>query len=200
MRGLYVHIPFCVRKCSYCDFYSLPGRLVSLKAYLKAVLLEATQYGNLRFETLYIGGGTPSLLGSKGLSELMTGLSEIFRISKLSEATIEANPESVSRDFLQTVLKSGFNRLSIGVQSLSDIELQKVGRAHNASQAIKAIELAQKEGFRNVSADVILGLPGQHWQSLMTTLECLTGWGLQHLSMYCLAVEPHTSSFCQPSC
>ncbi len=192
MRGLYVHIPFCVQKCSYCDFYSLPNRLNSLKAYIEAVLQEAAQYDQLRFETLYIGGGTPSLVGVNGLNDLMTGLTGIFRIPKLVEATIEANPESISQDFLQSALKQGIKRLSIGVQSLSDTELQKVGRAHNACQAVQAIDLAQKEGFRNISADVILGLPGQNWQSLMTTLECLTGWGLQHLSMYCLAVEPHT--------
>ncbi len=198
MRGLYVHIPFCVSKCSYCDFYSLTGRLDSLKAYLNAILIEAAQYGQLRFETLYIGGGTPSLLGAKGLDHMMKGLSNIYRISKLSEATIEANPESISQDFLQTALKRGLNRLSIGVQSLADIELQKVGRAHNSSQAVQAIELAQKEGFRNISADVILGLPGQNWQSLMMTLECLIGWGLQHLSVYCLMVEPHTPLAANP--
>ncbi len=197
-RGLYVHIPFCVSKCAYCDFYSLPNRLDSLNAYLDALLIEAAQYGRLRFETLFIGGGTPSLLGAKSLRKLMTGLSGLFLISKQSEATIEANPESISKDLLQTALECGINRISIGVQSLSDTELLKVGRVHNAAQAVQAIELAQKEGFKNVSADVILGLPGQNWQSLMTTLECLIGWNLQHISMYCLAVEPHTPLAANP--
>jgi putative oxygen-independent coproporphyrinogen III oxidase len=192
MRGLYVHIPFCVHKCSYCDFYSLPDRLDSLNAYLEALLVEAAQYRKQRFETLFIGGGTPSLLGPAGLRKLMTGLSGIFSFSKLFEATIEANPESVTRDFLQAALESRINRISIGVQSLSDIELQSVGRVHSAAQAIHAIEMAQKAGFENVSGDVILGLPGQNWQSLMTTLETLTGMNLTHISMYCLAVEPHT--------
>ncbi len=198
MRGLYVHIPFCVSKCSYCDFYSLPNRLDTLNAYLDALLIEAAQYGKLRFETLFIGGGTPSLLGAQGLRKLMSGLSGLFLISKQAEATIEANPESISKDLLQTALVCGLNRLSIGVQSLSDTELLKVGRVHNAAQAVQAIELAQKEGFENISADVILGLPGQNWQSLMTTLECLIGWNLQHISMYCLAVEPHTPLAANP--
>jgi putative oxygen-independent coproporphyrinogen III oxidase len=192
MRGLYVHIPFCAKKCAYCDFYSLPDRLDSLNAYLDALFTEAAQYGELRFETLFIGGGTPSLLGAKNLRKLMNGLSGLYQIAKLSEATIEANPESISQDLLRTALECGINRMSIGVQSLFDSELQKVGRIHNAAQAVQAIELAQKEGFKNVSADVILGLPGQNWQSLMTTLECLIGLNLQHLSMYCLEVEPHT--------
>ncbi len=191
-RGLYVHIPFCVSKCAYCDFYSLPNRLDSLNVYLDALLMEAVQYGKLRFETLFIGGGTPSLLGGKGLNRLMKGLRGQFLISKRAEATIEANPESISVELLQAALKGGINRISIGVQSLSDNELRSVGRAHNAAQAVKAIELAQKEGFENISTDVILGLPGQNWQSLMTTLECLVGWELQHISMYCLALEPHT--------
>jgi oxygen-independent coproporphyrinogen III oxidase len=191
-RGLYVHIPFCVHKCTYCDFYSLPGHLDSLDAYLNALMVEAAQYRNMCFETLFIGGGTPSLLGARNLHKLVTGLASQYRISKLPEATIEANPESTTRDFLQTALDCGINRISIGVQSLSDTELLKVSRIHNACQAVQAIELAQKAGFKNISADIILGLPGQNWQSLMTTLETLIGMGLPHLSMYCLTVEPHT--------
>jgi oxygen-independent coproporphyrinogen-3 oxidase len=198
MRGLYIHIPFCIRKCDYCDFYSLAGRLDCLDAYLKALLNEASQYGRLRFDTLFIGGGTPSLLGAAGLRNLMTGLSAQYSISKLPEATIEANPDSLSADLLRTALDCGINRISIGVQSLSDNELHQVGRIHTAAQAVLAIQLAQKEGFKNISADVILGLPGQNWQSLMTTLETLIGMNLPHISMYCLEVEPHTPLAANP--
>lgn len=198
MRGLYVHIPFCVKKCAYCDFYSLPQRLDSLDAYLQAVLTEARQYQGMSFQTLYLGGGTPSLLGSKGLEDLTSGLKQILDLSDLSEASMEANPESVDRTLLETARNSGINRISIGVQSLSDLELSRVGRIHSAAQAVSALELVKKTGFNNISADVILGLPGQTWQSLMISLETLIALDIQHLSLYCLSIEPHTPLALKP--
>jgi oxygen-independent coproporphyrinogen III oxidase len=192
MLGLYIHVPFCVRKCAYCDFYSLPQRAESIEPYIKAVLIEAEKYRGRNFQTLYLGGGTPSLLSAGGLTQLIKGLRHIFNLDELTEATMEANPESATPDLLAAALESGINRISIGVQSLSDIELEKVGRIHSASQAIQAVEQAQKSGFKNISADLILGLPGQDWQSLMMNLETLIGIGIQHLSMYCLSIEPHT--------
>jgi oxygen-independent coproporphyrinogen-3 oxidase len=192
MRGLYVHIPFCVSKCAYCDFYSLPSRLDSLDAYIAAVLKEAQKYDGLRFETTYLGGGTPSLLKADGVKNLLSGLRQIFDLSSVGEATMEANPESVSAELLAAAKLSGLNRISIGAQSLSDIELEKVGRIHVAAQAVEAIDLAHRAGFANISADGILGLPGQDWQFLMVTLETLIGLDIQHLSLYCLSIEPHT--------
>jgi oxygen-independent coproporphyrinogen III oxidase len=192
MRGLYVHIPFCVHKCDYCDFYSLSGQLEGLEIYLEALLKEATSYGRRRFETVFIGGGTPSLLGAAGVSCLVSGLQGIYHFTRNSEVTIEANPDSINTEFLQAALENGINRISLGIQSLSDPELQSVGRVHTSQQAMEAIHLVQKAGFVNISADVILGLPGQTWPSLATTLETITGMSLPHLSLYCLTVEPHT--------
>jgi oxygen-independent coproporphyrinogen III oxidase len=192
MRGLYIHVPFCVSKCAYCDFYSLPQRLDSLDAYITSVLKEAEQYRGMAFGTLYLGGGTPSLLGAEGLRTLLSGIKQAFDLSTLSEATMEANPESINRPLLETALALGINRISIGVQSLCAAELQKVGRAHTAERAVLAIEEAQDAGFGNISADVILGLPGQDKDSLSITLETLTGLEVQHLSLYCLSIEPHT--------
>jgi oxygen-independent coproporphyrinogen III oxidase len=192
MTGLYVHIPFCVRKCAYCDFYSLPQRIQSIVPYIQSVLSEAQKYQGRNFQTLYLGGGTPSLLGSEGLTKLIVGMKRIFNLEELTEATLEANPESATPELLAAAINAGINRISIGVQSLSDIELGKVGRIHSAAQAIQAVEQAQKSGFNNISADLILGLPGQDWQSLMVNLETLIGIGVQHLSMYCLSIEPHT--------
>lgn len=191
-RGLYVHIPFCVSKCTYCDFYSLPDRLNSLDSYVEAILKEAQKYAGLPFATVYLGGGTPSLLRADGVRKLFTGLRQTFDLSSVSEATMEANPESVNAELLEAARTSGLNRISIGVQSLSDVELTRVGRIHLAAQAIEAIVLAQNSGFDNISVDGILGLPGQDWQSLMVTLETLIGMDIQHLSLYCLSVEPHT--------
>ncbi|MBN1188216.1 MAG: radical SAM family heme chaperone HemW [Dehalococcoidales bacterium] len=192
MRGLYVHIPFCVRKCCYCDFYSLPHRLDSLGTYIRAVLHEACSYRGLDFSSLYLGGGTPSLLGAEGLQQLIDGLRQAFRLSDLSESTLEANPESTGTPLLEKALSLGFNRISIGVQSLCDAELKSVGRVHTADQAVTAIEKARQAGFENISADVILGLPGQDEQSLSVTLETLAGLGVPHLSIYCLSLERHT--------
>jgi oxygen-independent coproporphyrinogen III oxidase len=192
VSGLYVHIPFCVRKCTYCDFYSLPQRLELIPAFLDAVLAEAQACRGRKFETLFLGGGTPSLLGPSGISILLDGLRRSFDIAGLIEATLEANPESVTPELLQAARGAGLNRISIGVQSLSDAELQSVGRIHSASQAVSAVGAAWNNGFSNISADVILGLPGQDWSSLMVTLETLIGLEVQHLSVYCLAIEPHT--------
>ena len=192
MPGLYIHIPFCVKKCFYCDFYSLSGRLDSLDSYIPALLTEARQHQGMSFQTLYLGGGTPSLLGTEGLPKLMDGLHEIFDLSELTESTMEANPDSINAALLETAQISGINRISIGVQSLSDIELKKVGRIHTAPQAVEAVELARDHGYLNISCDVILGLPGQDWPSLMVTLETLIGLDIQHLSLYCLTIEPHT--------
>jgi oxygen-independent coproporphyrinogen III oxidase len=198
MRGLYVHIPFCVKKCSYCDFYSLPQRLDSLDEYIEAIMVEARQFSGMNFQTLYLGGGTPSLLGSEGLEKLLIGLKDTFDLSTLSEATMEANPESVTPSLLDSAKSSGINRISIGVQSLSDAELSGVGRIHTAAQAVGALNLAQKAGFTNISGDVILGLPCQDWQSLMVTLETLIAFDIQHLSVYCLSIEPHTPLALKP--
>jgi oxygen-independent coproporphyrinogen-3 oxidase len=198
MRGLYVHIPFCTKKCAYCDFYSLPQRLDSLDSYIEAILQEANQNKGLDFQTLYLGGGTPSLLGIHGIKKLLDGLKQILDLSQLSESTIEANPESVNPLFLESAKVSGINRISIGVQSLSDLELTSVGRIHTADQAVSASELAKKAGFTNISGDVILGLPGQDWQSLMVTLETLIALDIQHLSIYCLSIEPHTPLALKP--
>jgi len=192
MRGLYVHVPFCVKKCSYCDFYSLSGRSASIDSYLDAVICEAGAYQGMGFETLYLGGGTPSLLGGTGLRKLMSGLKGLFDVSGLKEATMEANPESADAALLEAALEAGINRISIGVQSLSADELSKVGRIHSNAQAVLALEEAYRAGFRNISADAILGLPGQTEETLAVTLETLLGLDITHLSLYCLALEPHT--------
>jgi len=192
MYGLYIHIPFCVSKCLYCDFYSLPGRQHLIDRYIDAVLLEAQRHKGEEFKTLFIGGGTPSLLGADGLKKLMSGLAGSFQLGGLEEATIEANPDSATGDFLKAALDAGFNRISIGVQSLSDEELKKAGRAHNAGQALTAIRAAFESGFDEVSADIMIGLPGQTPGSLVSTLHQLLELSVTHISAYCLTVEGGT--------
>ena len=192
MRGLYIHVPFCISKCAYCDFYSLAGRLDLIDPYVDAVLSEAQAYAGLSFDTLYLGGGTPSLLGAEGLGRLLNGLREMLNLSGVVEATIEVNPESAGVDLLQAAVDSGLNRVSVGVQSLSDRELQGARRIHNAGQAVAAVRRAMDIGFGHISADVIVGLPGQRWQMLRSTLGILATLGVNHLSVYCLSLEDGT--------
>jgi oxygen-independent coproporphyrinogen III oxidase len=192
MNGLYIHIPFCVRKCAYCDFYSLAGREESRIAYVDAVLKEATRYDGRAFQTLYLGGGTPSLLGPALLERLIHGLRTRLDLSELSEATIEMNPDSATPELMSAAFNAGIRRISIGVQSLSDAELEAVGRVHDSSRAIEAVRLAKGQGFESVSADLIAGFPGQTWDSLRASVEGLTGMGVDHLSLYCLSIEEGT--------
>ena len=198
MAGLYVHIPFCVRKCGYCDFYSKAGQLHLLGDYLNALLMEAGQYHGPFFDTLYIGGGTPSLLGAAGIERMMGGLSGCLGLSNLGEATIEANPDSAGGEFLDAALACGINRLSLGVQSLNDDELTRSGRLHNAVQALAAIAKARECGFEDISADIIVGLPGQTPQSLENTLCSLVNSAVTHISAYCLSIEPGSGFAAHP--
>ena len=192
LTGLYVHIPFCVRKCAYCDFYSVPDQAELIESYIDAVLAECKAYGGMSFCTLFLGGGTPSLLGADNLTRLVNSLRSNFDLSQLDEATIEANPESATEAILEAAGGLGFDRVSIGAQSLADAELKAVGRIHTASQAVDAIVLAKKVGFRNTSADLIVGLPGQTWGSLRNSIETLISLGISHLSLYCLSLEHGT--------
>lgn len=192
MKGLYVHIPFCVKKCAYCDFYSLAGRDDLIDSYVDAVLAEASAYAGMSFDTLYLGGGTPSMIGAANLKRLADGIGTAFDLSCTVEATIEANPESATAEVLEAALGSGFDRISIGVQSLSDGELQSVGRIHTAGQAVNAVILAKKLGFQKVSVDLIAGLPGQTRASLCTSIKGIIDTGIDHISLYCLSLEKGT--------
>ena len=189
MIGLYVHIPFCVRKCAYCGFYSIPLQPGAIESYIDAVLVECKAYGGMSFHTMFFGGGTPSILGADNLMRLVDGLRGAFDLSQLEESTIEANPDSATEETLESALEAGFSRISIGVQSLSDGELKSVGRIHTAGQAVAAIDLAKRIGFRNISADLIVGLPGQTWDSLHGSIGTLISLGISHLSLYCLSLD-----------
>jgi len=193
MRGLYIHIPFCVRKCNYCDFYSLPARQDRIESYVNAVIAEARAHAGLSFDTLYLGGGTPSLLGAEQLKNLIGGLRQTFDLGGLIEATVEVNPESATPGFLDAAMDAGINRVSLGVQSLDDRELESVGRVHTAARAIAAVKLSRNLGFTSLSADLIIGLPGQTWNTLGAALETLVRLGVNHLSIYCLTLEEGTA-------
>ncbi|MBQ8605973.1 MAG: radical SAM family heme chaperone HemW [Clostridia bacterium] len=192
MISLYIHIPFCKAKCKYCAFYSVRSERGS---YLSALESYIEHYGNKikkPLSTLYIGGGTPSLLTPSELTSLLQKVHKSFDTSALSEATIECNPESITADFLKTAKALGINRLSIGIQSFDDKELSAIGRLHNSAQARGAIELARECGFENISCDLIFGLPHQTEKSLEKSLETLAEYDVSHISCYNLQVEEGT--------
>ena len=157
-KSLYIHIPFCRKKCSYCDFYSLAYDKALANTYLEVLCEQIKVLGN-DFSTLYIGGGTPSVLDFSLLKKLLKALGRIS--VQVKEFTIEVNPESVDKRKLELFRDNGVNRLSVGVQSFSDLKLKKLGRIHNMNKAIEVIQLAKKVGFKDIGIDLIFGLSGE---------------------------------------
>ena len=195
LLGLYLHIPFCVKKCAYCDFYSVTD--ASLKAdYTAALIRDIKEYGErcsgYTVDTVYIGGGTPTCLGADYLSEILQAVGACFAIAENAEITVECNPESTDQAVLEAMHKHGVNRLSFGVQAAHDTELKRIGRIHDFAQAQTAVQLARQCGFANISLDLMYGLPDQtQAQFLDSVTQCLT-LNPQHLSCYGLKLEPAT--------
>ena len=193
--GLYVHIPFCKRKCPYCDFYSSPMYLPEKGVYTDCVVssIENHRNKNLTADTLYFGGGTPILLGYQNVSKIISACSEIFSldISK-SEITLEANPESVSGSEIRDLASSGVNRISMGLQSSSAQELKSLGRNHSAQDVKRAVEFIKSAGITNFSLDIMLGIPGQTVGSAIASAEYCLSLGAPHISAYMLKTEPDT--------
>lgn len=192
MPALYIHIPFCREKCLYCDFYSVQYS-ESLEGPCISVILKQLQGSSQRFSSIYIGGGTPSILSQDLLDRLLSGLKKFVRPGV--EFTIEANPESVDPEKLRLFLDKGVNRISIGVQSFNDKKLKALGRIHDASEADRAIELSKKEGFKNISIDMIFGVSGENLKTWQSELEKAIGCGCQHVSCYSLSYEKDTPFF-----
>lgn len=191
--GLYVHVPFCRGKCPYCDFAS--GTDLSLVPDWLAALareMEICRDFAPRFDTLYLGGGTPSLLTAAQLTVLWEGLYENFVFTPETEITLEANPDDLTLGALERYRELGVNRLSLGVQSLDDRELTFLGRRHDASQALRALAWVREAGFANLGLDLIYGLPGQTLAAWHRTLEAALNFRPEHLSCYQLTVEEGT--------
>ena len=193
LPGLYVHVPFCRSKCAYCDFYSIPSPDL-IPAYLEAVVREAAHYAERfdAFDTLYFGGGTPSLLSVDQLRKLLDRLREHAAFSDEFEKTLEANPDDLTPDYLIALRELGFNRLSLGIQSFDDGNLNFLRRRHDAGPAMEAIRQARQAGFDNLSLDLMYGLPGQTIEAWTRNLETALEFHPEHLSCYQLTIEPHT--------
>ncbi len=196
MAGIYLHIPFCRQACHYCNFHfstSLKGKNDFVGALLKEMRLRKDYIGGEPVETIYFGGGTPSLLEAGELEAIMEGLRMHFVIDPGAEITLEANPDDIEGIRLEAWRVAGINRLSIGIQSFFEADLQWMNRAHNAVQAGECIRMAQEEGFRNISIDLIYGgptLPDSHW---MENVDRAIALQIPHLSCYALTVEPRTA-------
>ena len=185
-RGLYIHVPFCLSKCPYCDFYSIKYDKEAADSYANAVIRNIRYYGG-KFDTVYFGGGTPFLLWEK-ICEILN----VADITEDAEITVEANPCTVDTKKLNAVRKSGVNRISFGVQSLNDNELKALGRRHDANTAVNAVKIAKDQGFNNISADIMLGIPGQTLESVIQTIQQLSMLPVTHISAYMLKIEENT--------
>lgn len=194
MSGLYIHIPLCARKCIYCDFYSLGAKNAPWHEMVSTLLAEAECRKDeipAPLTTIYIGGGTPSLLPPKEFERLAEGLHSIFDTREVKEFTVEVNPDDVTPALVEMLLRSGVNRVSMGVQSFHDAELRAIGRRHTAAQAIEAAGLLRPVG--NVSMDLIFGLPGQTLESWRDNVERMLDLRPQHISAYSLMWESGTA-------
>ncbi|MBN1163145.1 MAG: radical SAM family heme chaperone HemW [Candidatus Krumholzibacteriota bacterium] len=191
--GLYVHVPFCRTKCPYCDFYSLTD-LTTAAAFADDIRSEAELYRRdfREFDSLYLGGGTPSVLPAGKIARITGILRELFSLSESSEITIEVNPDDVTKDKLEEYKDAGFNRISVGVQSFVGGELEILGRRHDARRAERALQLIREEGFTNFGLDLIYGYQGQTRESWLFSLETALRFSPRHLSCYQLTLSDST--------
>ncbi len=193
LPGLYVHVPFCQSKCPYCDFFSVTSADL-ISPYLKALEQEARLYRGqfAAFNTLYLGGGTPSLLSGAQIASLAQGVRRHFSFAAETEFTLEANPDDISPEKLRLWRDLGVNRLSLGAQSFNEAELAFLKRRHTAAQTLAALALIRTAGFQNLGLDLIYGLPGQTPDAWLSTLEQALACAPEHLSCYQLTLAPGT--------
>ena len=195
--GIYVHVPFCRSKCHYCDFYSITDMDNQLHdGYLDAVCDHIRETGplapNYRVDTVYFGGGTPSYFGAEGMAAILSIIRRSFDVASDAEITFEANPDSINPKLLRRLRGEGFNRVSLGVQCSDDAILQAIGRPHSYEEAVDAVKMIRRAGFKNLSLDLIYGLPDQDLESWQKTLHNILALQPEHISCYGLKLEEGT--------
>ena len=195
--GIYIHVPFCRSKCQYCDFYSVTSNDYYLHdEYRRAICQHVKEAGGQApdyvVDTVYFGGGTPSFFGAEGMASILNAIRKYFVVAPNAEITFEANPDSVSKSLLRRLRSEGFNRVSLGIQCDDDEILEAIGRPHNYEQAVEAFTLIRKKGFRNISVDLMYGLPGQSREDWQATLQNVLQLRPEHISCYGLKVEEGT--------
>ena len=195
MSGIYIHIPFCKQACHYCDFHfstSLKKKDELIDALISEIELRKSEFKNTTIETIYFGGGTPSLLTSKELKRIIDSVYKNYKVSNNPEITLEANPDDLSNNRIIELSNSPINRLSIGIQSFHEKDLKLMNRAHNTSEAKQCLEEATKH-FNNISLDLIYGIPNTTNQEWEENIDIALGFGINHISSYALTVEPKTA-------
>ena len=195
MSGIYIHIPFCKQACHYCDFHfstSMKKKEEMVLALAKEIRIRKNEFKDEQIETIYFGGGTPSVLQIADLRFLIEEVHKNYSVSENSEITLEANPDDLSEDYLMAISEIGINRLSIGIQSFFEDDLKLMNRAHNSPEAIKCLEIATKY-FDAISLDLIYGIPGMSSEKWQQNIETALSFGITHISSYVLTVEPKTA-------
>ena len=195
MAGIYVHIPFCKSKCGYCGFYSLPSLKMKerlLEAMGKEIVMRKDYLDGKTINTIYFGGGTPSLLNISEIEGLLLLINRYYPVASNAEITLEANPDTLSLEYLQSLRHIGINRISIGIQSFFDNDLQYLGRLHDSHHAQQCLDWAKLAGFNNISIDLIYGLPTSSAEQWNNNLDIFFGYDLPHLSAYALTLEPNS--------
>ena len=198
--AIYIHIPFCKVKCIYCDFYSITNREKQIPLFTKLLIEEINSYRRYNkkkweFNTIFFGGGTPSILPVKNIEKILTQLDDVFDISNVKEITLEANPGEASFNFLNDIKKIGINRLSIGFQSFNDKVLKNLGRFHRSNDCFKTFKNARKAGFKNINTDMIFNIPNLSTNQWIGDIKKLISLEPEHISAYSLTVEPSTKLF-----
>lgn len=197
--SVYVHIPFCVKKCRYCDFLSFCATKEQQRTYVEALLreieLEAPKYKQYEVDTVFVGGGTPSMLPDECLEAILDGLRAVFSFAEDREITVEVNPGTVDEERLKKYCEMGINRLSIGTQSVHDEELAYLGRIHRAKDFFETFQAARNAGFENINVDVMAALPGQSLRAYMDNLEKIVQLKPEHISAYSLIIEEGTGFY-----
>lgn len=191
--GIYIHIPFCKRKCYYCDFISYPDKCNQIPNYIKSLIkeIESFDFSNYKITSIYIGGGTPSYIDSKYIKQILAKINKKVDFKNV-EITIEINPGTVTIEKLQDYKEAGINRISIGLQSTNDKLLQQIGRIHTYQEFLDAYHLIEKVGFKNINIDLMLGLPNQTIQDLKESLNKVIKLNPNHISVYSLIIEEKT--------
>lgn len=198
MAGIYIHVPFCKTRCIYCDFFTrtdMKQKNPYVSAICKEAVLRAKYLGGETIETIYFGGGTPSQLSIEDLQSVLNTLRNTFEISSQAEITLEANPDDLNASYISQLLSSGFNRLSMGVQSFDDAQLKFLNRRHSAQRAIDAVKMAQQGGFQDISIDLMYGLPDLTMDIWQNTLDKAIALNIQHISSYHLIYEAGTKLY-----
>lgn len=195
MAGIYIHVPFCKQACHYCDFHfsTQQDSMVALcQALAKELALQKDFLNGELIETIYFGGGTPSLLSEKQLTNILNAVYKYFTVAEAPEVTLEANPDDLTKSYIQSLIKVGINRLSIGVQSFDDDVLRFLNRSHHGEQALRVIDHCRNSGINKVNADLIYAIPNRDLASLQRDLAKMTSLKPDHISAYSLTIEPNT--------